>query len=118
MTLRTRLLVSFFAVSVLPLAAVVVSSYRSSVRALQEAAEAEGRSAAAEMSQRMETVTADLSHRVDQLWDLPESAAPAAAPGTAARPGVPRPERLAELLGAAALLLERVEFIPAPPAPG
>lgn len=117
MTLRTRLLVSFFAVSVLPLAVVVVSSYRSSVRALQEAAEAEGRSAAAEMSQRMETVTADLSHRVDQLWDLPEGTAPAAASGAAARPGVPGPERLAELLGAAALLLERVEFIPAPPAP-
>jgi serine phosphatase RsbU (regulator of sigma subunit) len=117
MTLRARLLVSFFAVSVLPLAVVVVSSYRSSVRALQEAAEAEGRSAAAEMSQRMETVTADLSHRVDQLWDLPVGPAPAAAPGTAPRPGVPRPERLAELLGAAALLLERVEFIPAPPAP-
>jgi serine phosphatase RsbU (regulator of sigma subunit) len=115
MTLRARLLVSFFAVSVLPLAVVVLSSYRSSVRALQQAAEAEGRSAAAEMSQRMEIVTADLSHRVDQLWDLPEGTAPASASGAAGAPGMPRPEKLAELLGATALLLERVEFIPAPP---
>ena len=60
MTLRSRLTLAFFAISVVPLAAVTFFSYAASERALRRAAEQQADELAVELGRRMEFVTADL----------------------------------------------------------
>jgi hypothetical protein len=67
MNLRARLILAFLLLSVVPLTAVTLYSYSSSVQAFQRAVEAEGRTTSVEMGRRMEQVTADLGRRVGQL---------------------------------------------------
>ncbi len=74
MSLRTRLIVAFLVVSVLPLAAVTYFSYTSQVRALQDLATREADSLSTEMTQRMQLVTTELSTRVEQLAEMQEPA--------------------------------------------
>jgi serine phosphatase RsbU (regulator of sigma subunit) len=123
MKLRTRLLLALLAVLVLPVAAVTLLSYRSSLAALRETAEAQGRATAAEMTRRMGAVAADVSRRVEGLGRREGAAFPAAAvPGAPAVPADPAEaeaessaQLLAQLereLGAAATLLDRVELVP------
>ena len=113
MSLRTRLILAFFFLSVVPLTAITLYSYRNSERALRQAAEVEGRQAAAEMSKRMEVVTASLSEQLGAVTDLP------VAPRSDSPHDRQRTlEQVARALGGAAALLDRVEFVPqAPPAP-
>lgn len=117
MSLRSRLIIAFLLLSVLPLSAVTLLSYRSSVNAFERAAQHEAAESAADVSHRMELVTADVGRRMDRL--------------IVAGTSDPRPFRpdaqairdaVAPLLGDAAALVERVEFhpaadLPAPPAP-
>ena len=63
MSLRTRLVLAFFLLSVVPLGAVTFYSYTNNVRALQNAAEREADLLAGELGQRMQLVTAQLSER-------------------------------------------------------
>lgn len=117
MKLRSRLVVAFLLLSVLPLAAVTGYSYRSSLRAFDQAVHAESEQLAREMERRMDEVTAELGQRVDRLWEAPVAAAGAAGerpPARGARPG----GQLAEILGDVATFLERIEFTPATPPPG
>jgi len=130
MSLRTRLIVAFLVVSVVPLAAVTYFSYTSQVRALQDLATREADSLSTEMTQRMQLVTTELSTRVEQLaemqepavvrvvqrtepdtqvTDVPEPPAPvvAQAPQTVQ---ASEQARVAEALGAAAMLLQSVEL--------
>ena len=81
MSLRTRLILAFFALSVLPMAAVTYYSYAANVAALRDAAEREADLLAGELGQRMQLVTAQLSERVGHLMDIAElqAAADAAA---------------------------------------
>lgn len=123
MNLRTRLIVAFFITSVVPLSAVTFYSYSSSRQAFENAVEAEARFAAREMGQRMDTVTASLEQRMDQLWDVPmgpntpDTKKPASLRDTDADE-VEAPAELDALLGNAASFLERIEIVPtAPPAP-
>ena len=92
MSLRTRLILAFFLLSVVPLAAVTFYSYTTNVEALRVAAEHEADLLAGELGQRMQLVTAQLSERVEHLMDIAElqtamdnaaqqaNAEPAAAP--------------------------------------
>jgi len=146
MKLRTRLIVAFLVLSVVPLTAVTYFSYTSQVRALQDLATREADALSSDMTQRMQLVTAELSARVEQLADMneppvvhvaqrpePQSAAADSEP---TRPAAPTTElgvvaeaaqvaatavasqpatsteraRVAEALGAAAMLLQTVEF--------
>lgn len=114
MSLRTRLIIAFLLLSVLPLSAVTFLSYTSSVRAFEAAAQREATESAADVSRRMEMVTADVSRRMDRLF--------LAGTGSAQRPFTPDPQAVREnvgpLLGDAASLVDRVEFHPSsPPAP-
>lgn len=81
MSLRTRLVLAFFTLSVVPMAAVTFYSYTTNVAALREAAEREADLLAGELGQRMQLVTAQLSERVGHLMDIAElqAAADAAA---------------------------------------
>ena len=72
MSLRTRLVLAFFLLSVVPLGAVTFYSYTNNVRALQDAAEREADLLAGELGQRMQLVTAQLGERVEHLMDIAE----------------------------------------------
>src|SRR6185503_12600705 len=72
MSLRVRLILAFFTLSVLPLGAVTYYSYTANVDALRDAAEREADLLAGELGQRMQLVTAQLSERVEHLMDIAE----------------------------------------------
>jgi serine phosphatase RsbU (regulator of sigma subunit) len=113
MSLRTRLIIAFLLLSVVPLSAVTFLSYLSSVRAFEQAAQREATESAIDVSRRMEMITADLARRMDRLF----------ATGTVASTGSSNPDpqlvrqTVAPLLGDTAALVERMEFHPAPDAP-
>lgn len=143
MSLRTRLIVAFLVLSVVPLAAVTYFSYTSQVRALRDLASREADALSTDMTQRMQLVTTELSTRVEQLAEINEPAVvrvaqrtePTAAPSSATDPAPPaaapatstsaaavtadvaapvtqasEQARVAEALGAAAMLLQSVEL--------
>ena len=121
MKLRTKLILSFLLLSVLPLSLVTLYSYRSSVRAFRLAVEQQAWATASDMGQRMALVTSELGRRVESLWEMPAvtpAAHPAAAdPATKVEASVPDAlwqERTATMLGEAAALLERVEVVSTP----
>ena len=70
MSLRWRLVLAFFTLSVVPLGAVTFYSYTANVDALRDAAEREADLLAGELGQRMQLVTAQLSERVEHLMDI------------------------------------------------
>ncbi len=90
MSLRVRLIVVFFLLSVVPLGAVTFYSYTSNVRAVRDAAARESDLLAGELSQRMQLVTAQLSERMEHLMDLQNlQATSSAAPTQVARADAP-----------------------------
>lgn len=113
MSLRTRLIIAFLLLSVVPLSAVTLLSYWTSVRAFERAAQREATESATEVSRRMEMITADVGRRMDRLF----------VAGTGATAGATNPDpqmvrqNVAPLLGDTAALVERVEFHPAPDVP-
>lgn len=123
MSLRTRLIIAFLLLSVVPLTAVTLLSYTSSVRAFESAAEREAEETAVDVGRRMEMITADLGRRMGRVFV-------ASAPEAAKDPTVVK-ELVAPALGDAVALLDRFEFrpmeppaatatagsVPAPPAP-
>jgi serine phosphatase RsbU (regulator of sigma subunit) len=134
-SLRARLIISFLLLSVVPLAAVTTYSYVTSYKALQDAATHEADQLAAELSQRMQLVTAQLSQRVERFMEMSATQAetepekpkvpvdggsregpPKAAPRTErpSEPAVPEMtmarDQAADALGAAAMLLNSVEL--------
>jgi serine phosphatase RsbU (regulator of sigma subunit) len=112
MSVRTRLILALLVLSVLPLSAVTLYSYASSVAAFRAAVAGESDRMALELQQRLDIVTADLGRQVDRMWER------GGARGEEARterglPGkVEAIERMATLLGDSARLLDRVEFTP------
>jgi len=122
MRVRTRLIIAFLALSVLPLTAVTLYSYSSSVNAFRAAVANESERMAADLEQRLDTVTADLGRQMGRLWE------PGAA-GANAEPVTPSSlpvdvrviDQVARVLGDSATLLERLELtparVPAPPGP-
>jgi serine phosphatase RsbU (regulator of sigma subunit) len=71
MRLRTKLILAFLLLAVVPLAGVSIYSYTSSIRALRQVVEAESGYLADDMSQRMESVSNDLSRRIQRLGGFP-----------------------------------------------
>ena len=131
MSLRLRLIVAFFFLSVVPLAAVTLITYASNARAMREAAGRESELLAGELSQRMQVVTAQLSERVERLMDVAAArAAATAATEALATTGTVEPvvaptseeTQVAQALGEMAMLLENVELRglrgPRPPGSG
>jgi serine phosphatase RsbU (regulator of sigma subunit) len=112
--LRTKLIVAFLLISVVPLAAVTFLSYSTSLRAFKKTVEAEAGSQAAEMGRRMASVTDDLARRVDTLVGTPAGEALLAgrAPGTPASKELSG--NVASSLGESLALLDRLEFTPPP----
>ncbi len=116
MSLRTRLIFAFLFLSVVPLTAVTIFWYASTVHAFERAAERESAETAADIGRRMEMLTANVGRRMDRLFDE----AARASDGTSGQDiqNIKVQERLAPMMGDTAALLERVEFHPAAvPAP-
>jgi serine phosphatase RsbU (regulator of sigma subunit) len=90
MSLRLRLIVAFFLLSVVPLAAVTFYSYNSNERALQVAAQHETEMLTGELTQRMQVVTNQISERVEHLMDMPVTTT-ATATGTTGQTQTSRP---------------------------
>jgi serine phosphatase RsbU (regulator of sigma subunit) len=123
MSVRTRLIIAFLAFSVLPLSAVTLYSYSSSVTALRAAVARESDRMATELQQRLDTVTADLSRQVGQLWEPNVAQTRIGTSVTDVPVDVRVAEGIALVLGESAKFLDRVEFsrvpeAPVPPAPG
>ncbi len=108
MSLRTKIVVWFLLLSVVPLAAIVSYSYVSSNQALRQAVLIETWELAEGLSDRMASTRAELAARVQELHELPWQAL--LADGAL---GGDYQERLAKL----APYVDTLEFIPAPPAP-
>ncbi len=127
MSLRLRLIIAFFLLSVVPMTAVTFIAYSTSAGALREAAEREADLLAGELGQRMQLVTAQLTERVEHVMDMAElqdavdraTAQPQAAPTTSqsvtsvqAVTAVTSSidEQIARSLGDAAMLLNNVDL--------
>src|SRR5918993_1524218 len=124
MSVRTRLILAFLVLSVLPLSAVTLYSYGSSVGAFRAAVASESGRMALDLQQRLDTVTADLGRQVGRAWEPAPAPAGEEARHEGSLPGkVEVVERIATLLGDSASLLDHVEFtpthgMPAPTSPG
>jgi serine phosphatase RsbU (regulator of sigma subunit) len=118
MSLRTRLIIAFFVLSVIPLGLVTLYAYRTNVDALRDAAAREADLLAEELSQRMQLVTAQLSERVEHMMDIAELQSELERQAEAPAPAAPEPavsatdlfaSRVALSLGEAAMLLNNIE---------
>lgn len=118
MKLRLKLILAFLLLSVLPLAGMTIYGYQSSISAFRVAVEAEADDMTAEMSGRMETVTADLSSRMQRLNGLPYEALLAQNTSGAGDAGAENfIRRLKTEIGDAAPLIQRLKYTPAPRRP-
>ena len=86
MRLRTKLVLAFLLLSVVPLLGSTVYSYLASIRAFRRAVAAEAGTMAMEMSRRMDTVTTELGQRLTRVQELPMEGIEAAA-------GAPGPDQ-------------------------
>jgi serine phosphatase RsbU (regulator of sigma subunit) len=121
MKLKTRLIVAFLLLAVVPLGAVTIYSYLDSAKALQVVAVREAQELDGELIQHMQLVTAQLSQRVEQLMNVSvltgmapvtglRQSGPAAASARGGRIDASRLNaQAAAALGESVLLLEAVE---------
>ena len=111
MSLRLRLIVVFFLLSVVPVGAVTYYTYRNNARTIRDAAGFEAEMLAGELSRSMESVTAQLSQRVEQLMAAQAASAATSAQAPTSAP-VPPPDAAGQAALAADLeQLENVERI-------
>ena len=115
MKLRAKLILSFLGLAVVPLAAITLYSYNSSLRALRTAAEQESSATASDIGSRMESVSRDLKWQLEQfaaasefrrIMALDKKDRPAAMKAMA--------DRLKARMGENASFLKSMQFTPAP----
>ena len=111
MALRSRLIIAFLLLSVVPLSAVTFVTYRSWVSTFENAARREADQSAIDIGRRMERITSDVGRRMDRMLTEARGASGTAPESAAMR------QRVAPMLGDAAALVERVEFQPMTPRP-
>jgi serine phosphatase RsbU (regulator of sigma subunit) len=117
MSLRLRLIVAFFLLSVVPLGAVTFYSYLSNERALRVAAQHETELLTGELTQRMQVVTTQVSDRVERLMDMPMTAAtPTGTSGTSGTSATSRPPTKTSQTRTVARNTTRPSTAPAAPA--
>ena len=107
MSLRTRLIIAFLVLSIVPLSAVTLIWYVSSVRTFERVAHREATEMATDIGRRMEMVAANVGRRMDRMY---EEAVELSTRGSA---GGKVEDRIAPMLGDSAALLDRLEFHPA-----
>ncbi len=113
MKLRMQLVLAFFLLAVVPLAGVSIYSYNSSLRAVRQAAEEESGVLAAEMGERMESVSTDLHRRIQRLGGFPFRTVmltEASKPGSLDKNAIAN--QLMAQMGETAAFVRALEFIP------
>jgi len=120
MKLRTRLVLAFLGLAVVPLVGLTLFSYGSSVAAYRRAVEAQSRAAAEDMGARIAAVTGDLDHGLarigkDRLARILERDEAGASDEGAALDEAALAARVRAELGAAAPYVEALEFTPVSP---
>jgi len=99
-SLRLRLIVVFFLLSVVPVGAVTYYTYAANAEAMRDAARIEAELLAAELSGRMASVTAQLGKGVEELMEMPEAPERAERRERPEKPEPPeRPEAVAATPG-------------------
>ena len=114
MRLRTRLALAFLLLSVVPLTAITLYSYSSSIRAFRRAVEAEGAAIAADMGRRMDLVTANVT---DGFGRVSAAAETRDWSGRDREATARFRQQVAASLGDAGSYVSRLQFIPAPTPP-
>jgi serine phosphatase RsbU (regulator of sigma subunit) len=114
MNLRTKLILSFFLLAILPLALISLYSYSTSIRAFRQAVGAESAAAAEELSGRMESVKRDLTRRMQRLSQFP-FAELMAEEQRGDRKDNALYQQLLTQMGDSASLVEALEFTPSAP---
>jgi serine phosphatase RsbU (regulator of sigma subunit) len=117
MTLRTRLMLAFLGLAVVPLVGLTLFSYASSVGAYRHAVEAQSRAAAEDMGARIAGVTSDLNRGLARIGETRLAVLErqeGRADGRAALDEAAFAARARAELGAAAPYVEALEFTPAP----
>jgi len=107
MRIRTQLILASFVLAVVPLAAIVTYSYRSSRRALETADRRETERLTQQMDRRLASIRADLDQRLTLVSALPVSDAGTGDIDTS----------IATAMGDATNLVESLEFKPIEPEP-
>ncbi len=115
MKIRTQLIAAFFVLAILPLTAIVLFSYVTSLRAVRSAMEEETRALTQEMDGRMASIRNDLAESFDRLVQFPFRSL-SGDPSVAAD-AQPLLDELVLAMGDSARLVQSLEFVPAPPAP-
>ena len=116
MRIRTKLVLAFFLLAVLPLATIVFMNYLSSIRVFRRAVETEVRSQALELNDRMDEARSELGRRIRALGSMSlDTLAPDSGFEFETDYPVARP---LDELGQLAPMVESVEVIPLPASPG
>ena len=115
MKLRTKLILAFLLMSVVPLSVIVLYSYFSSLETLRVAALAEVSELTAEIGDRVETIRQDVGWGVEQLGT--ERLGNFLSDTGGAADNEQFLSELGTVMGAAAPYVESLEFVPLPPEP-
>src|SRR5262245_53704473 len=105
MSLRARLIIAFLILSIVPLSAVTLAWYISSVKTFERVAQREATDMAADIGRRMEMIKSSMGRRMDRMFDE-------AIGFKADAKNAKVEERIAPMLGDSAALVERLEFHP------
>jgi hypothetical protein len=114
MKLRTKLMLAFLLLAVVPLVGIVLFTYQWSQRALREAVDVEAHVLAAEVGERLEAVRSDVDLRIKGISAMPLQSL--AMGGDLGDPEILR--EVVEAIGDAAPLFRSLEYLPAGAAAG
>ena len=116
MKIRTQLVAAFFVLAILPLSAIVLFSYVTSLRAVRSAMEEETRALTEEMDGRMASIRDDLTKSFAALGQFPFRSLSGEV-DVAQDTTQPLLDELILAMGDSARVVQSLEFVPAPPAP-
>jgi len=116
MKIRTQLVVALFLLAIVPLAAIVLFTYATSLRAVRSAVEEESRALTEEMDGRMDSIRTDLMASFARLGEFPFRSL--SGDQVAGADGAdPLLDELVLTMGDTARLVHSLEFVPSPPVP-
>jgi len=116
MKIRTQLVAAFFVLAILPLSAIVLFSYVTSLRAVRSAMEEETRALTEEMDGRMASIRDDLTMSFAPLGQFPFRSLSGEV--DVAVDTQPLLDELILAMGDSARVVQSLEFVPAAPPPG
>jgi len=116
MKIRTQLILAFLFLAIVPLSAIVLFSYVTSLRAVRSAVAEETRALTEEMDGRMASIRNDLATSFARLGQFPFRSLSGGVDGVDGKAGAePLFDELLQAMGDSARLVQSLEFVPTPP---